>query len=101
MVKTDRRLKMENETPKYATWIPTAGGYVYDGNVVSKDPQYDEKGNFLMDVNGSAFTQSKQTTQPQVANQPTTNVGITTANTQGSGTDVNAPITGAGSLGSL
>ena len=34
MVKTDRRLKMENETPKYATWIPTAGGYVYDGNVV-------------------------------------------------------------------
>lgn len=101
MVKTDRRLKMENETPKYATWIPLAGGYVYDGNVVSKDPQYDEKGNFLMDVNGSAFTQSKQTTQPQVANQPTTNVGITTANTQGSGTDVNAPITGAGSLGSL
>lgn len=101
MVKTDRRLKMENETPKYATWIPTAGGYVYDGNVVSKDPQYDEKGNFLMDVNGSAFTQSKQTTQPQVANQPTTNVGITTANTQGSAEDVNAPITGAGSLASL
>lgn len=128
MVKTDRRLKMENETPNYARWIPTAGGYVYDGKVVSKDPQYDEKGNFLTDVNGSTFAQGSYQERSDVGfnglinsmtpsgykfvadknPDPTSLVGMghleavgTQTNTQGSGTDANAPITGAGSLGSL
>ena len=84
---------MENEAPKYASWIPEAGGYVANGKVVSKSPIY-ENGKFKLDVDTSVFGN----TQPQKTVQQT---GMQTLNTQGSGTDVNWGMTGAGSLGSL
>lgn len=101
---------MENEAPKYASWMPESGGYVADGNVVSKSPMYDTAGKLRLDVNLNEFgnTQPVSSTKvgvgatvPQIANDASTNVGVTTANTQGSSEDVNAPITGAGSMGSL
>ena len=94
---------MDNEAPNYASWIPEAGGYVANGKVVSKTPQYDANGR-LVDIDVSQFPNTTPNTskaQPQVANQPIVNSGITTANTQGSGTDANAPLTQAGSLGTL
>lgn len=94
---------MDNEAPNYASWIPEAGGYVANGKVVSKTPQYDANGR-LVDIDVSQFPNTTPKTskaQPQVANQPIVNSGITTANTQGSGTDANAPLTQAGSLGTL
>ena len=91
---------MDNNTPKYASWVPTAGGYVADGKVVSTTPQYDEQGKFRVDVDRALFAQPQTSTQTtQVAAQPTS--GITTANATGSGTDANATATGIGSLGSL
>lgn len=84
---------MENEAPKYASWIPEAGGYVANGKVVSKSPIY-ENGKLKLDVDTSVFGN----TQPQKTVQQT---GMQTLNTQGSGTDVNWGMTGAGSLGSL
>lgn len=98
---------MDNETPQYAEWIPTAGGYVANGNVVSKSPHYDENKKFQLSVNPAVFGQttpenSKITkAKPQVANNPLSNNGITTANTEGSGTDANAMATGIGSLDSM
>ena len=96
---------MDNEAPKYASWMPESGGYVANGNVVSKSPLYDEAGKLRLQVDTSVFGNTQPTSQPsqntQVANQPTTNVGITTANTSGSSEDVNAPITGAGSMATL
>lgn len=95
---------MDNEAPNYASWVPEAGGYVANGKVVSKSPIYDEAGKLKLDVDTAVFGNTQSTTsknQPQVANQPITNNGITTANTTGSGTDANAPITQAGSLTTL
>ena len=91
---------MDNNTPKYASWVPTAGGYVADGKVVSTTPQYDEQGKFRVDVDRALFAQPQTQTQTtQVAAQPTS--GITTANATGSAEDANATATGIGSLGSL
>lgn len=93
---------MDNETPRYATWIPEAGGYVANGNVVSKSPMYDEAGKLKLDVDTSVFGNTQPLkTQPQVANQAQTNVGVTTANIQGSGTDANAAVTNIGNMASL
>lgn len=96
---------MDNEAPNYASWIPEAGGYVANGKVVSKSPIYDEAGKLRLDVDTSVFgntqTPSTAKAQPQVANQATSNVGVTTANVTGSGTDANAQATGIGSLNSL
>lgn len=96
---------MDNEAPKYASWVPEAGGYVANGKVVSKSPMYDEAGKLRLDVDTSVFgnTQAPSTSkaQPQVANQATSNVGVTTANVTGSGTDANAQATGIGSLNSM
>lgn len=91
---------MDNNTPKYASWVPTAGGYIADGKVVSTTPQYDEQGKFRIDVDRALFAQPQTQTQTtQVAAQPTS--GITTANATGSTEDANATATGIGSLGSL
>lgn len=97
---------MDNEAPNYASWVPEAGGYVANGKVVSKSPMYDEAGKLRLDVDASLFggTASQPTTtkaQPQVANNPLSNNGITTANTTGSGEDVNSMETKLGSMGSL
>lgn len=96
---------MDNEAPNYASWIPEAGGYVANGKVVSKSPIYDEAGKLRLDVDTSVFgntqTPSTAKAQPQVANQATSNVGVTTANVAGFGTDANAQATGIGSLGSM
>lgn len=93
---------MDNETPRYATWIPEAGGYVANGNVVSKSPMYDEAGKLKLDVDTSVFGNTQPLkTQPQVANQAQSNVGVTTANIQGSGTDANAAVTNIGNMASL
>lgn len=97
---------MDNEAPNYASWMPEAGGYVANGKVVSKSPMYDEAGKLRLDVDASLFggTASQPTTtkaQPQVANNPLSNNGITTANTTGSGEDVNSMETKLGSMGSL
>lgn len=96
---------MDNEAPNYASWIPEAGGYVANGKVVSKSPIYDEAGKLRLDVDTSVFgntqTPSTAKAQPQVANQATSNVGVTTANVAGSGTDANAQATGIGSLDSM
>lgn len=96
---------MDNEAPKYASWMPEAGGYVANGKVVSKSPIYDEQGKLRLDVDASQFPQTQPQAQPsqntQSANNPITNNGITTANTTGSGTDVNSLVTNIGSMGSL
>lgn len=97
---------MDNEAPNYASWMPEAGGYVANGKVVSKSPMYDEAGKLRLDVDASLLggTASQPTTtkaQPQVANNPLSNNGITTANTTGSGEDVNSMETKLGSMGSL
>lgn len=97
---------MDNEAPNYASWMPEAGGYVANGKVVSKSPMYDEAGKLRLDVDASLFggTASQPNTakaQPQVANNPLSNNGITTANTTGSGEDVNSMETKLGSMGSL
>lgn len=107
---------MDNEAPNYASWIPEAGGYVANGKVVSKSPIYNENGKLKLDVDtsvfGNALQPQTQKAQPQsqgvqptahpevaVSNNPLS--GMTTANTAGSGKDVNSLMTGAGSLGSL
>lgn len=94
---------MDNEAPNYANWIPQAGGYVANGKVVSKSPQYDANGKLKLDVDASLFQiqPSQASNNVQVANNPITNNGITTANTTGSGTDVNSIATNIGSMGSL
>lgn len=99
-------MKMDNETPKYAEWIPEAGGYVSNGKVVSKSPQYDEGGKLRLNVDTSVFGGTQPASpvvkaQPQVANTATTNNGITTANVAGSGADANATATSIGSAASL
>lgn len=92
---------MDNEAPKYAEWIPEAGGYVANGRVVSKTPQYDANGR-LVAVDVSQFTTpSTAKTQPQVANTLQGNTGVTTANLAGSHTDANAPTTNIGANTSL
>lgn len=98
MVEIDRRLKMDNETPKYANWLPEAGGYVADGKVVSKSPKYNEQGKLKLDVDASLFTPqtSQATSQQNVLSQ-----GTPQANPLGSKEDANAAITQIGSLGSL
>lgn len=97
---------MENNAPNYAEWIPEAGGYVANGSVVSKSPQYGEDGKLKLSVDTSVFgnTNEKPSTikaQPQSANNPLSNNGITTANTQGSNEDVNSLVTNIGSMESL
>lgn len=89
---------MDNSTPKYASWIPTAGGYVANGQVVSTTPQYDVSGNFMADIGNFTQPQTQQQTT-QIAAQPTS--GITTANATGSGTDANAAVTSIGANTSL
>lgn len=93
---------MDNEAPKYASWVPEAGGYVANGKVVSKSPIYDAQRKLRLDVDASQFpnTQPQQSPNVQTANNPMTNNGITTANTTGSGTDVNSLATNIGSMGS-
>ena len=93
---------MDNEAPKYADWVPEAGGYVANGKVVSKSPLYDEGGKLRMYVDPTVFGNT-QTASPQA--QPTNtlvgNSGVQTANIAGSGTDANAAATSIGSNGSL
>ena len=92
---------MDNETPNYASWIPESGGYVSNGKVLSKSPVYDENGKLKLDVDVSQLQTAAPSQNTQVANNPISNVGITTANTSGSGEDANAMTTNIGSMGSL
>lgn len=102
---------MENEAPNYAKWIPEAGGYVANGQVVSKSPVYEEDGSGKMKLNvdASAFQPQQQpsTSSSKYANDPITNymVGdrgeMISLNQQGSKEDANSLMTGSGSLGSL
>lgn len=93
---------MDNEAPIYARWMPEAGGYVANGNVVSKSPVYDANGKVRLDVDTSVFgsVQSANSPSPntQVANTPSNNVGITTANVAGSGEDANSMTTNIGAM---
>lgn len=104
---------MENEAPRYAEWIPTAGGYVANGNVVSRTPLYDN-GKLRTEVDTLEFgntnpqTSVSQQNIKNIVNAQSpetqnllTNGGITAANTEGSNKDVNSLMTGAGSLASL
>ena len=96
---------MDNETPRYAEWIPEAGGYVSNGRLLSKSPMYDAEGKFRLQVDPSNFSNTQQQnsaliSQGQAAsNNPIS--GMTTSNSQGSGTDANAAATGIGSMGSI
>lgn len=99
---------MDNEAPNYAQWINEAGGYVANGNVVSRSPIYEENGSGRMkikvDVSEFGNTQPQNSTvssQPQVANTAAGNVGVQTANIVGSGTDANAAATKIGSMTTL
>lgn len=104
---------MENEAPRYAQWIPTAGGYVANGNVVSRTPLYNN-GKLKTEVDTSEFgntTPQASVSQQNIKNivnaqspetqSLLTNGGITAANTEGSNKDANPLMTGAGSLASL
>lgn len=104
---------MENEAPRYAQWIPTAGGYVANGNVVSRTPLYDN-GKLRTEVDTLEFgntnpqTSVSQQNIKNIINAQSpetqsllTNDGITAANTEGSNKDANSLMTGAGSLASL
>ena len=90
MVETNRRVIMENKTPKI-------GGYISPQNAVTASPVYND-GNLKLNVDASLFTPGSNA---QVANNTTTNVGVTTANTTGSNKDVNSSVTNAGALASL
>lgn len=85
--------------------MPEAGGYVANGKVVSKSPQYDEAGKLKLDVDAALFQPQvqpiSQSQNVQTANNPITNNGITTANTTGSGEDVNSMATQIGANTSL
>lgn len=93
---------MDNEAPKYADWVPEAGGYVANGKVVSKSPLYDEGGKLRMYVDPKEFGNIQPASpQAQPTNTLVGNSGVQTANIAGSGTDANAAATSIGSNGSL
>jgi len=96
---------MDNETPRYASWIPAAGGYVANGNVVSKSPIYDEAGKLKLDVDTSVFgntNPSHSTLADQGHRQlAQKQAGMSTLNIAGSNEDANATATGIGSMGNL
>ena len=100
-----------------ATWIPGAGGYVLNGQVVSKNPIYDTNGKQVVDVTMEQINNSSNTNQTvnannvqnqtgatvsttATANKANTNMqtaigslGTTNNNTQTSGTAVSSPAT--------
>lgn len=100
-----------------ATWIPEAGGYVYNGQVISQKPIYDSNGKQIITptmelVNNSSTTNQtanannvqNQTgatvSETATANKPNTNMqtaigslGTTNNNTATSGTAVSSPAT--------
>lgn len=92
MVKTDRRMRMDNNTPNYAKWIPEAGGYVQNGAIVSTTPVYDSTGRQLETI--------QQDTQASGMGAAAAS-GVATANQKGSSQDVNQTATDIGSLGSM
>ena len=93
---------MDNEAPKYADWVPEAGGYVANGRVVSKSPLYDEGGKLRLYVDPAVFGNTQPASpQAQPTNTLVGNSGVQTANIAGSGTDANAATTSIGSNGSL
>lgn len=96
---------MDNETPRYASWIPAAGGYVANGNVVSKSPIYDEAGKLKLDVDTSVFGNTNPS-HSALADQghrqlAQKQAGMSTLNIAGSNEDANATATGIGSMGNL
>lgn len=96
---------MDNETPRYASWIPAAGGYVANGNVVSKSPIYDEAGKLKLNVDTSVFGNTNPS-HSALADQghrqlAQKQAGMSTLNIAGSNEDANATATGIGSMGNL
>lgn len=101
----------------YAKWIPGAGGYVYNGQVVSQKPIYDANGKQVVDVTMEQINSPSNTSQTvnannvqaqtgatvsqtATANKPNTNMqtaigslGTTNNNTTTSGTAVSSPAT--------
>ena len=92
---------MDNQN--YAKWIPEAGGYVYNGNIVSTNPIYDNTGRQEVDVDISRLTPQSSTTdvtKQQPASAVDTSIG-TQLNQAGSNEDVNSTATKAGAMASL
>ena len=101
----------------YAKWIPSAGGYVYNGQVISQKPIYDANGKQVVDVTMEQINSPSNTSQTvnannvqnqtgatvsqtATANKPNTNMqtaigslGTTNNNTTTSGTAVSSPAT--------
>lgn len=79
-----------------AQWIPEAGGYVLNGQVISTTPVYDANNSFQLQIDSSKAT-SKPTSNPEVSN-----VGVgTQGNRKNSGQDVNSVVTQANSMNAL
>ena len=98
-----------------ATWIPEAGGYVYNGQIISQKPIYDSNGKQIVNVSTNQINSNSSQTananniqnqtgatvsQTATANKSNTNMqtaigslGTTNTNTATTGTAVSSPAT--------
>lgn len=98
-----------------ATWIPEAGGYVYNGQIISQKPIYDSNGKQIVNVSANQINSNSSQTananniqnqtgatvsETATANKSNTNMqtaigslGATNTNTATTGTAVSSPAT--------